>query len=162
MVAIDPRAGDPDPRLHGADATIRRDAAPTRSIRGPVGGKVGYCRAIRAGDHVFVTGTVPVEPDGSVHGKGDAYRSKSTRSLMIEMGSCAVGACGSRQADRVGLIGLQQLPFRELFRSELRIGLGWVDVTPATAVDLRLRRATATPPACTTCRPQSASWPETC
>lgn len=44
--------------------------------------KVGYCRAIRAGDHVFVTGTVPLEPDGSVHAKGDAYR-QAKRSLEI-------------------------------------------------------------------------------
>lgn len=34
---------------------------------------VGYCRAIRAGDLVFVTGTAPVAEDGSVHAPGDAY-----------------------------------------------------------------------------------------
>lgn len=35
---------------------------------------VGYCRAVRAGDHVYVTGTAPVADDGSVFAPGDAYR----------------------------------------------------------------------------------------
>jgi enamine deaminase RidA (YjgF/YER057c/UK114 family) len=35
--------------------------------------QVGYCRALRAGERVFVTGTAPVEQDGRVHAPGDAY-----------------------------------------------------------------------------------------
>jgi isochorismate pyruvate lyase len=35
--------------------------------------EVGYCRALRAGDHVYVTGTAPVAPGGGVHAPGDAY-----------------------------------------------------------------------------------------
>jgi enamine deaminase RidA (YjgF/YER057c/UK114 family) len=35
--------------------------------------KVGYCRAVRAGNHVYVSGTAPVAPDGSTHAPGDAY-----------------------------------------------------------------------------------------
>jgi isochorismate pyruvate lyase len=35
--------------------------------------KVGYCRALRAGDLVFVTGTAPVAVGGGVHAPGDAY-----------------------------------------------------------------------------------------
>lgn len=34
---------------------------------------VGYCRALRMGDRVFVTGTAPVAEDGGVHAPGDAY-----------------------------------------------------------------------------------------
>ena len=34
---------------------------------------VGYCRALRAGDLVFVTGTAPVAEGGGVHAPGDAY-----------------------------------------------------------------------------------------
>jgi enamine deaminase RidA (YjgF/YER057c/UK114 family) len=34
---------------------------------------VGYCRALRADDRIFVTGTAPVNPDGTVHAPGDAY-----------------------------------------------------------------------------------------
>lgn len=36
--------------------------------------EVGYCRALRAGDRIFVTGTAPVEDDGEVYAPGDAYR----------------------------------------------------------------------------------------
>ena len=35
--------------------------------------KVGYCRAVRAGDLIFVTGTAPVAEDGSVHAPGNPY-----------------------------------------------------------------------------------------
>jgi isochorismate pyruvate lyase len=35
--------------------------------------KVGYCRAIRAGDRIHVTGTAPVTDDGRVFAPGDAY-----------------------------------------------------------------------------------------
>jgi isochorismate pyruvate lyase len=34
---------------------------------------VGYCRALRAGAHIYVTGTAPVADDGSVFAPGDAY-----------------------------------------------------------------------------------------
>ncbi|MCH7700768.1 MAG: RidA family protein [Planctomycetes bacterium] len=35
--------------------------------------KVGYCRALRAGDRVLVTGTTALNDDGSVHSPGDSY-----------------------------------------------------------------------------------------
>jgi enamine deaminase RidA (YjgF/YER057c/UK114 family) len=34
---------------------------------------VGYCRVLKAGDHVYVTGTAPME-QGKVHAPGDGYR----------------------------------------------------------------------------------------
>ena len=35
--------------------------------------EVGYCRAIRAGDHIYVTGTAPIDEVGKVFAPGDAY-----------------------------------------------------------------------------------------
>jgi enamine deaminase RidA (YjgF/YER057c/UK114 family) len=35
--------------------------------------KVGYCRALRAGNLVYVSGTAPVNEDGTTHAPGDAY-----------------------------------------------------------------------------------------
>lgn len=35
---------------------------------------VGYCRAIRTGPHIAVSGTAPVGDDGNVVGVGDAYQ----------------------------------------------------------------------------------------
>ena len=44
--------------------------------------EVGYCRALRAADHIFVTGTAPVNPDGSIHAPGDGY-SQAVRCFEI-------------------------------------------------------------------------------
>jgi enamine deaminase RidA (YjgF/YER057c/UK114 family) len=44
--------------------------------------QVGYCRALRAGDRVFVTGTAPVAEGGGVHAPGDAY-AQARRCLEI-------------------------------------------------------------------------------
>ena len=44
--------------------------------------KVGYCRAIRAGSHIYVSGTAPVDDEGHVFAPGDAYR-QARRCLEI-------------------------------------------------------------------------------
>jgi len=43
---------------------------------------VGYCRVLKAGNLVFVTGTAPVDPDGSVHAPGDSL-AQARRCLEI-------------------------------------------------------------------------------
>jgi len=35
--------------------------------------QIGYCRALRAGRHIYVTGTAPVADGGGVFAPGDAY-----------------------------------------------------------------------------------------
>jgi enamine deaminase RidA (YjgF/YER057c/UK114 family) len=35
--------------------------------------KFGYCRAVRAGDHIYVTGTAPIDEEGKVFAPGDAF-----------------------------------------------------------------------------------------
>lgn len=44
--------------------------------------KVGYCRALRVGNRIFVTGTAPVTDEGGVHAPGDAY-AQTRRCLEI-------------------------------------------------------------------------------
>lgn len=44
--------------------------------------EVGYCRALRADDRIFVTGTAPVNPEGGVHAPGDGY-AQTVRCLEI-------------------------------------------------------------------------------
>ena len=46
--------------------------------------KVGYCRALRAGDHIYVTGTVAVTDDGQVFGPGDPYGQAKRAFTLIE------------------------------------------------------------------------------
>ncbi len=43
---------------------------------------VGYCRALRAGAHIYVTGTAPVDEGGGVFAPGDAY-AQTRRCLEI-------------------------------------------------------------------------------
>jgi isochorismate pyruvate lyase len=43
---------------------------------------VGYCRALRVGNVIYVTGTAPMDPDGGVHSPGDGY-SQAVRCLEI-------------------------------------------------------------------------------
>lgn len=54
--------------------------------------RVGYCRALRAGDRVFVTGTAPVAEGGSVHAPGDAYGQARRCFQIIEEALRGVGA----------------------------------------------------------------------
>ena len=35
--------------------------------------KIGYCRALKAGPNVYVTGTAPVNEDGSTYAPGEPY-----------------------------------------------------------------------------------------
>ncbi len=53
---------------------------------------VGYCRAIRAGDRVYVTGTAPVAPDGTVVAPGDGYRQTQRCVEIIRQALEALGS----------------------------------------------------------------------
>jgi len=44
--------------------------------------QVGYCRALRVGDQIFVSGTAPVADDGGVFAPGDAF-AQTRRCLEI-------------------------------------------------------------------------------
>jgi len=53
---------------------------------------VGYCRALRADDRVFVTGTTAVNPDGTVYGPGDGYEQTLYCLEIIQRALAEVGA----------------------------------------------------------------------
>jgi len=59
---------------------------------------VGYCRAVRAGDHVYVTGTAPVSDDGSTFAPGDGYAQARRCLEIIER---AIGQLGASMSDVV-------------------------------------------------------------
>lgn len=54
--------------------------------------KVGYCRAVRAGAHVFVTGSAPVAHGGGVHAPGDGYAQAKRCIEVLEAALQEVGA----------------------------------------------------------------------
>ena len=54
--------------------------------------KIGYCRAIRAGDHIYVTGTAPVGEKGGVHTPGNGYSQARRCFEIIETALRELGA----------------------------------------------------------------------
>ncbi len=54
--------------------------------------RVGYCRAIRAGSHIYVTGTAAVAADGGVFAPGDAYAQARRCFQIIERALADLGA----------------------------------------------------------------------
>jgi enamine deaminase RidA (YjgF/YER057c/UK114 family) len=64
----------------------------------PWAATVGYSRAVRAGDHVFVSGTAPVSDSGEIVAPGDAYR-QAQRCLEIIV--AALAEAGAAAADVV-------------------------------------------------------------
>jgi enamine deaminase RidA (YjgF/YER057c/UK114 family) len=53
---------------------------------------VGYCRAVRVGGHIAVSGTAPVGDDGEVVGVGDAYVQARRCIEIIERALAEAGA----------------------------------------------------------------------
>jgi isochorismate pyruvate lyase len=60
--------------------------------------KVGYCRAVRKGPFVAVSGTAPVAPGGGVHAPGDAH---AQAQRCIEIAEKALRELGATLADVV-------------------------------------------------------------
>ena len=54
--------------------------------------RVGYCRAIRSGDQIHVSGTAPVAGDGSVFAPGDGYAQARRCLAIIEQALADLGA----------------------------------------------------------------------
>ena len=64
-----------------------------RSFSGaPWESQIGYCRALRADDQIFIPGTAPVTQDGALHAPGDGYE-QTIRSLdIIQEALASLGA----------------------------------------------------------------------
>lgn len=54
--------------------------------------QVAYCRALRAGNLIFITGTAPVADDGAVFAPNDAYRQTQRCLEIIRKSLQALGA----------------------------------------------------------------------
>ena len=54
--------------------------------------KVGYSRAVRVGNHVFIAGTTAIDPLGNLVGKNDAYEQAKQILRIIDSALRATGA----------------------------------------------------------------------
>lgn len=54
--------------------------------------KVGYSRAVKKGNHIFVSGTTSIGEDGDIVGKGDVYLQTKQCILNIEKALKKAGA----------------------------------------------------------------------
>lgn len=54
--------------------------------------RVGYCRALRAGDQIYVTGTAPVDKNGDCYAPGDAYAQTKRCFAIIRQALTDLGA----------------------------------------------------------------------
>ena len=62
------------------------------SSGGPWEEVVGYSRAVRAGNHICVSGTTSAEPDGTIYGAGEPYLQAMRCFEIIERALAVAGA----------------------------------------------------------------------
>ena len=94
-----------------ADDAVRRvfSGAPWEPV-------AGYCRAIRVGDRIAVSGTAPVEPDGSVTAPGDPYL-QARRCLEIGLAALAELGAGAANVVRTRMFVTDIRQWREIARA---------------------------------------------
>ena len=92
--------------------------------------KVGYCRAVRTGPHIAVSGTAPVGVDGEVVGVGDAYL-QAKRCLEIIERALAEAGAGLEHVVRTRMFVTDISRWEEIGRAH---GEAFGDIRPATAM----------------------------
>lgn len=98
--------------------------------RAPWEPKVGYCRAIRMGNTVAVTGTTSLDENGNVHAPGDAY-AQACRCLEIIEKSIAPLGVGRQNIIRTRIFVTDISRWQEIGRAH---GEFFADHPPATSM----------------------------
>lgn len=92
--------------------------------------KVGYCRAVRVGPHIAVSGTAPVDEDGAVVAPGDAYL-QAKRCIEIIEGSLQEAGAELRHVVRTRMFVTDISQWAEIGKAH-REAFG--DINPATSM----------------------------
>jgi len=91
---------------------------------------VGYCRAVRVGSVVHVSGTAAVQEDGSVGPVGDAY-AQARRCLEIIVAALRELGAGPEHVVRTRMYVRHQEHWQDVGRAH---GAVFADVRPATTM----------------------------
>lgn len=92
--------------------------------------QVGYCRALRTDNRIFVTGTAPVNPDGTVHAPGDGY-AQARRCLDIVAEALERLGSGVRHVTRTRMFVTDIERWEEYGRAHREV---FVDHPPTTTM----------------------------
>ena len=92
--------------------------------------KVGYCRAVRTGPHISVSGTAPVGEDGEVVGIGDAY-AQAKRCIEIIAGALADTGAGLEHVVRTRMFVTDISQWEAIGRAH---GEAFGEIQPATSM----------------------------
>lgn len=91
---------------------------------------VGYSRAVRAGNQIFVTGTTAIDPNGAIVGPGDAYAQAAQALRSIEAVLKRAGA-EMRHVVRTRIFVTDISRWREIGRAHREV---FHDILPATTM----------------------------
>ena len=90
----------------------------------------GYCRAVRVGEHVMVSGTAPVGSDGEVVGVGDPY-AQARRCLEIIDDALAEAGASLEQVVRTRMFVTDISQWQEIARAHREV---FGSISPATSM----------------------------
>lgn len=106
-----------------ANRTNLNSGAPWEAI-------VGYCRAVRVGSHVIVSGTAPVDTDGQVVAVGDAYL-QAKRCIEIIADALVMAGASLDDVVRTRMYVTDIGRWQEVARAHKE---AFADVSPATTM----------------------------
>jgi enamine deaminase RidA (YjgF/YER057c/UK114 family) len=114
-------------------------ATRTRTSSGaPWEKRFGYCRAVRAGAWIAVSGTAPVAPDGTTHAPGDAY-AQTRKCIEIALAALRDLGAGPEHVVRTRMFVTDIARADEIGRAH---GEAFGDAPPATSM-VEVRRLIA-------------------
>jgi len=91
---------------------------------------VGYCRAVRVGPHVAVSGTAPVDAEGQLVGPNDAYL-QAKRCIEIIATALEEAGAGLEHVVRTRMFVTDISRWEEIARAHQE---AFADITPATSM----------------------------
>jgi len=92
--------------------------------------QVGYCRAVRVGQHIAVSGSAPVDADGALYAAGDPYR-QAKRCIEIIAAALDEAGAGIENVVRTRMFVTDISLWEEFGRAHQE---AFADITPATSM----------------------------